>query len=88
MKKNFLNGSIHKDPTIIRTMTGHYELNEFVKVAPNSLFTQEQIFYIRDFSSNYNILLGRKLLEANHAKIDYLNNRTTISGLIFYTQKH
>jgi len=61
-------------------MTGHYELNEFVKVAPN---TQEQIFYIHDFSSNYDILLGRKLLEANQASIGYLNNRTTISGRIF-----
>jgi len=55
MKKNFLNGSIYKDPTIIRSMTDHYELNEFVKVAPNSLFTQEQIFYIHAFSSNYGI---------------------------------
>jgi len=64
-------------------MTGQYELNEFVKVAPNSLFTQEQIFYIHDFSSNYDILLGRKLLEGNQANIDYLNNSTTISGRIF-----
>jgi len=59
MKNNFLNGSIHKDPTIIRTLTDHYKLNEFVKVEPNSLFTQEQIFYIHDFSFNYDILLER-----------------------------
>jgi len=64
-------------------MTGHYELNKFVKVALNSLFTQEQIFYMHDFSSSYDILLGRKLLEANQANIVYLNNRTTISGCIF-----
>jgi len=58
-------------------MTSHYELNEFVKVAPNSLFTQEQIFYVYDFYFNYDILLGQKLLEANQANID-----------CFYTQKH
>jgi len=52
-------------------------------VAPNSLFTQEQIFYIHVFSSNYDILLGRKLLEGNQANIDYINNRTFISGRIF-----
>jgi len=64
-------------------MTGHYELSELVKVAPNSLFAEEQIFDIHDFSSNYDILLGRKLLQANQANIDYLYNRTTISGRNF-----
>jgi len=48
-----------------------------------NLFTLEQIFYIHDFSFNYDILPGRKLLEANQAKIDSLNNRTTISGSFF-----
>jgi len=65
-------------------MTGHYELNEFVKVEPNSLFTQEQIFYIHDFSSNYDIVLGLKLLEANPANIDYF--ALLLVGAFFYTK--
>jgi len=48
------------------------------------LFTQDQIFYIHDFSSIYDILLGRKLLEANQANINYLSNHTTISKRIFF----
>jgi len=41
------------------------------------------IYYIHDFSSNNDILLELKLLEANQANIDYLKNRTTISARIF-----
>ena len=39
--------------------------------APSKLCPSKQIFYIHDFSDQYDMLLGREYLEANEAKVDY-----------------
>lgn len=56
---------------LIHTSNGSFTINKSTTLPPTDVFPVTQDFLIHDFSNDYDMLIGRKLLSAAKAVIDF-----------------
>lgn len=80
INKNIFSLPIQNTKSEVLTSNGPITLNKLVMLPSNSIFKTNEPFYLHNFSINYDILIGRKLLKNAQSIINYKNSTATLFG--------
>lgn len=78
MTSNVFNLQVHDTDCFIQTSNGPLTITKKVNVLSNNLFKGNNEFLLHQFSSDYDLLIGRKLLSEAQAVIDYKTQTVTL----------
>jgi len=73
MRENFFSLPIQNTKCGVFTSNGDIILNKSITIPSNNIFNSPEQIYLHDFSEDYDLLIGRKLLSDGQSTINYKN---------------